>query len=619
MKKINILIFALFALISAAFVLAVDPFYILDLEPIDDFDWTVNGTSLVFEVNCSPLSYANTSSIALWTNSTSTWKVNKTNATQSYTAGGEVYYEFNTSDLSMDGIDAPTYTTMIWSFGCYDNNSNVSFSENRTLNYQKSLNLFNVAPASGTYGNTQANTISYNISEQISSSIAYCELWTNRSGNGTQWAFAMSHESNNASGTSFDYTFKDGTSTLWQLICYDGHEKRFRKDSTNYTLHVDSSTLTAAIVKPSDTYSTNGTDLGINVTCTGNYIAGAGLFLDGVLDNTYPDTVVSGEQFIIANLTPGDGTFNLTVECINSYGTRYNSSKFILIVDTNAPNFGTRANWTIYDCNSLGLNLSANEDINTSSIYYGINGQALSNTDTDSLGRAYRLHTLDYGYYTEIEYSVNFSIDDNAGNRNTTLFTVTSPVGLCSGWNVYTVYDAAITMIDLEAELVVSDYIYWWNKTSQAWIYKTNGTSTNNETILPTGAVVYIYNSVDFPWYRENAETNYLHNITNGSNYIPTFKTQTFNKWFNTSLLNSSQGNYTDEGYEFVFNYIAAWNNTGKKWVNGYDKFAWENDTYVGRWANTSLDAVWILSNNYKVTYDTDNNYISQNWTSVGG
>uniref|UniRef100_A0A6M3K2Z2 Uncharacterized protein n=2 Tax=viral metagenome TaxID=1070528 RepID=A0A6M3K2Z2_9ZZZZ len=617
MKK-EILLFTFFALLSAFLVYAASSVYIEGLSPEDEYYWTVNGTNLTFEINCTPWYNKNITNGTIWTNVSSTWKANYSNSTQSDSIGAEVFYRIKDADMMFTNIGTVgTYATIKWGIACYENGTNVSYSENRTIHYTQAMIISDLIPLTNYYSDDNVVKIQYSANASLNTEI-YCELYTNSTGiNNSLWGIAATHASTRDNLTNFNYTFLDDSSTLWQLVCYDGTAKHFKKYTENRTIHTIGTTITPALVKPSDIYSNNGTDLGINMTCTGDYLDRGFLYLDGEL-NTSTEGISTGVQFIVQNLTVPDGTYNITVGCNNSDGVKYNASKFILIVDTSTPAINTLTNYTIYDCNTFAINVTHDEEINTSTIQYGLHTKTLSSTDSDSSGKTSSIHYINFSYFTESKFEINYTVEDNAGNKNHTIFNITAPVGLCEGWNVYTVYDS-INMSDLETQLVGSDYIYWWNATSQAWIYKANGTATQGSTLLSLNSVVFIYTSGDYLWHRTNTKTNSPIIIDNSSNFLPAVNTQAFAKWFNTSFKNITLGNMTDEGYQFSFDDIASWNNTGKKWVNGYHSFAWENQTYVGKLANTSLDAVWTYSHNYKVTYNTTDNCIDRNWTYQGG
>ena len=622
MKIKNLLLWTILTVIlSYAVYAAFNPIYIVLQEPEDETYWIIGEDNLTFSAYCAAFTNNNLSNGTLWTNISGTWSANYTNATVNGTAGSSMNYIFgpNITRLYTELTDDYHF---IWNVRCEDNESNSSFaSANRTIYMEKEPNVTTQDPATGNISIIASVPLGLTI--EGDGDYYKCHLYTNRSGtNRTNGSFeeVAFWTVLNDTNYNYSYTFDDGNVTLWNVKCYEGTSTKIYGWATNQTVQVATETLTVTLDYPSDGYVTNGTELQVNMTATSSILDRCFMWSNGTGENFTDTSPVSGEEFTIGNFNGTHGNaYAITVGCNTTESgiTTINATTINFIVDVAGPGWTTFNNLTIENCTKLGVNLTANESLDSSTLYYRKHGTTTWSTDTYTTNGTYRLHNITFDQDTEQIYEYNLTMTDLAGNVNASsgLSNLTTPLGVCTGWSLYSLWNDR-TFGNLETDIIVTDYIYYWNQSNQSWVFKLNGTATNENITLFPGGAVWLYSSIDGLWYRDTTSTHFEYNISNGHNYmgLAPYNNYTFGNVSFRSMRNDTAGLKID-AYTFLFEDFASWNNTGKNWESYFYNFTWNNVTRIGKNANNSLDAIWIYSPTYNLTYNSSNDYIIANRT----
>ena len=218
----------------------------------------------------------------------------------------------------------------------------------------------------------------------------------------------------------------------------------------------------------------------------------------------------------------------------------------------------------------------------------------------------------------ETIYFINMTPCDRAGNCNDSEgdfeeFDLKSPVGLCSGWSIWSMHQQQIALSNVSSD-TTSDFVYWWNATNQAWAYYTSTATGKGNHKLDLGDVVWLYDATDLTWWRNRNDTDisgrHEINLTIGHAYLPILFNTTFGNlsteiFRNETGGNTTLGNYTgilpdglgDGGLEFQIDFFAGYNNTDHEWVSHIWGWDWKNDTTLGPYWKNGLDAIYIFTN----------------------
>lgn len=450
--------------------------------------------------------------------------------------------------------------------------------------------------------NFSTASIAPNISVTGASSYYNCDFYSNDTGTMTEEGSPVTL-ANGVSGVFPNKTVSEG-SVMWNVKCFEqGHDLGWSW-GTNTTFTVD---LTAPVVSINELIDGTGAHISStkhylrtlnftpNVSVTELWLKNCSYYLSDSTNGTaLLNQTNTTSKFNTSYLGNSLGIYNFYVTCDDYVGKRGTSDTYYFTVDIINPFLNSSvafANYSLKSCTAFGLNISASESLDNSTILYG-NTTNLSNRETYFTDGRTRIHTIVFNKEWETMYSINFSLTDLAGNVNDSIFTLkqTTPVPLCAGWNIYTVYnEEPISSLKTHAN---SSYVYWWNNSGQAWVY-------SDATRLKRGYAAYFYAPDDTTWFRNasHADIGYQTNLSSGHNYLGIGYPTYFNTTLNVQFKNDSLGNITPQLLEFRIDYISAWNNTGKNWVSSMYGMKWRNETAVGRTVSNGLDAVWIWSN----------------------
>lgn len=477
-----------------------------------------------------------------------------------------------------------------------------------------------------------ATSIIPNISVNGQDSSYRCEIFVNDSSNEMTKRGATKTLAN-ATPTNFaNITLSEGIHLI-NARCSDYSNAKSFIWADNITFIIDAGTPSLSVDYLIDenlasidvnTRYIKTTNFSLNLTITDDNLDSCDLYLSNDVNGTL--YLNKTEQSPASNLRLFDGVrvlnstgvYSYYVTCNDSSGQSTTSSTYYFTIDQLAPRYNGTFNYSVGgSCTSFAINITANEVLTNSSITYGNSSYSSSYTThintTDSM---YRIHELDLDYGWENFYVINITLTDLAGNVNNTIqvdagqLTMRSPVPLCTGWSIYTMYDNSYDISSLKTAANAS-FVYLWNQTSQGWLYaNTDGLSAGN--------AVYLYNPTDTTWFRPaiDADINHNFSMSSGHNYVGIGYGTTFGDLSTRQFRNFTGGNKTEDGLNTLIDYFAAWNNTGKNWVMAMYEATWENSTWIGRNFTTGLDAVWVWSDyNLTVQINATSGHIIANWS----
>ncbi|KKM81146.1 hypothetical protein LCGC14_1332760 [marine sediment metagenome] len=204
---------------------------------------------------------------------------------------------------------------------------------------------------------------------------------------------------------------------------------------------------------------------------------------------------------------------------------------------------------------------------------------------------------------------------------------ITSPVGTCTGWSIWSIYDYRINLANV-SEDSGADFIYLWNNTGQEWIAYTSADTSKGSHNLQIGDAVHLYENTNNTWFRNNSGTpSYFVNITGGHVYFGLYNEFSFGNISHGLFLNTSGGNVTSNGsaaylgddsvggLEFQIDFLSSYNNSGHFYVDAVYQWTWNNDTILGKSYRNGLDTLWAWSG-YNLTINvTHRGAIIGNWS----
>lgn len=624
MKKKTIFITLMVLALMAFLVYAFDPMYIEFVSPPDDNYWSLNQDNISFIANCSALPDNLVSDIIIYANNSGTYSAIVNDSTGG-AAGVEVQASFTAAELNLSGLGEGE--TFEWAIYCIGNGShgNRTWSANRTV-YVGNGPTFNTQTPSGAEGASLEQNITLNVSDTAGTDFFNCDMYTNRSGTNrsdSSWEVEDSLFIANNTETSIKYFFDDGYVTKWNVKCSRHPLGNYYRWGTNRTFEPNATALNVSFNDIVDGDYVNHANYSINFTPKSDFLSQCWLYQNGTLNDTMLAPTNAAKNTFYWHSADVNYT-DIVVMCNDTLNNFVNSSTVSLTKDTGIPRLTSKANYSIFSCTKFGINFTAAEACTSSSVFYGLGTVDSTWTNSETADSNQRYHNFTFGYYTDLQFTINISLTDLAGNTNNTVatFSQTSPVGLCAGWSLYS-YTQRDNMTYIESAAPVTEYIYLWNASTNAWNYKANGSGTNKE--LNAGDAIFIYSTLNGNWYRNYSySATFSRNLDNGSNYLGLLDNYTFGEWATISMKNgttTTSGNITNSTagggrLQFRIENFAVWNNTAKRWVNKFLGYSIENTTRIGEYANNSLDSMWLWSDHH-VTYNSGNNKIVANWSTT--
>lgn len=616
-----------------------------------DGSYSLDGTSLSdkndITINCSvsPSSGWNLTKIELYDNADSSWNLNSTfNISSLTTYDGGVFaygFVFNGGDNTSiaDGTDVLYGCLAAQVINLSDSGNEPLIttedsSANRTLNVEYppliTLNTF----ADGNWSPSRTVTLSWTVTSAFvpSGTTFLTRIWTNETGEWLPQTGTITAINNTA--ITKTYVFPEKSDIDWTVEAIQSNDANVLNKSVNRTIHIDSIVPILSVESPSDGSVNNGT-VTITYTATDTNLAAVKLYQNGILNwtNTTP---LSGTEFTwTTNMSIADGNHNFSLIINDSAGHTTSSGNITVTIDTTMPTISVVTNVSIIDkCDQRNITFTTSE-ITNSTLTYDTDIDVSDGTVVVSSPTKTTSHglVLDFDFNGEIPYYFNITTTDVAGNENRThgqtIFQ--TPARVCSGWSQYAIYNTT----DL-AEIQNSsgaDLVYIWNATSQGWIFKTAGLTTNDNVEVGFTTdyhVVHLFENTNSTWFRSIVnQGSYNYNVTSVNNFISVPTDYNFGNltesFMNVTNFPSFIANTTDLGkspYDYTFGpfnvtFFAGYNNSLQDYVSHIFNFTWANATLLEPCPNrtntvTCMETFWVASN-FNITWNSNN--ITRNWT----
>jgi len=600
-----------YAIITSEYISPADNYYMID-----------GGTSpdnVTFSVNATTNASIKIVNMTLWTNISGTWAANYTNDTDG-TIGSKTNRLFIPLDTKITAPDLADGLVFVYNFYTCTNSSGecLWISNNRTVFVEDSPLVELVYPTTDSI--LSSSTIVFNYSVTGDSDTYTCHLYSNDTG--TWHEEGTNSNVANATNKTHSTVITSGTGIVWNVKCSETTNSNIIGwSSANYTITVD--TTAPTVVASAESYSndkaSDGYSARISVNATDSNADSCKLYINDSINNTVAYT--SGTQFYqYFNAT--DGGYEWYVACNNTAGGSTSSTATAIVIDTVMPSLSSYINGTdIVSCIAMPLNFTLSEVANFT-LEYGLTADSRTTAVRETDYSLVQSVDLTFNDAYETTHYSNFTFCDRAGNCNTTENAeITTPIPLCTGWSLWSVYDSAINLSDYRTNSG-ADYIYNWNNTDQSWIYSSDAGSLNEDYEMGVGDVVYAYESTGTTYFRNTSVTaSYNINITAGHAYFGLYHDYSFGNITHGIFLNSSGGNSTPTlgnlvgGLEFQVDYFAGYNNSGQTFVNSIYTWSWQNDTTLGNNYKNGIDTLWAyVPYNLSINF-TPSGEVIGNWT----
>lgn len=559
-------------------------------------------------------------------NTTGDWSANiNTDCTLNGSSNG--YFYCNQTRKTYNGTDGRISTIALITSSVkvnYTISSTCRFvGANRTVYVEDAPNVTLIAPSDNSY--VDDGTILFNYNVTGDSDTYTCALYSNNTGNWT--AESGGFTATNAANETTSKVISEANGVVWNIRCAESANSNIYGWATaNFTVTVDETNPVITITSPVDNAyvnyvsSTDGYSATINLTVNNSNANSCILKIDGTVNST--ESYTSGTHFDL-NFNATDGVYEWNVICSDSSTRTTETANRTITIDTVYPGINKNINYTSItaDCEGFTVEFNSSEEVNLT-FKYGLTSmsQTYSSIETD-----YAINqtvTLTFSSSYETDFYANASSCDRAGNCNNTYaeMTIPSPIPLCTGWSLWSVYE----VINLSDYRIASgaDYVYFWNNTGQSWIYSVAAGSLNEGYSMGIGDVVQLYESTDTTYFRNNSGTpGYYINITGGHAYFGLYHAYTFGNITYNIFKNESGGNHTPSniwtgGLDFAdITYFSGFNNSNQLYIDAPYLWSWNNDTTLGPAYLNGIDTLWAyVDYNLSINF-TPGGEIIGNWT----
>jgi len=518
------------------------------------------------------------------------------NRSIAYTSNLDVAFEHN---ASVNGSSFKYY------FTCNDSANNRASTTERTVYVGAKPTITINSPSNNSYASD--TNVDINITIDGNSDTYVCRVYSNDT-NGTWLQDGGTIIVNNNTQTTLERVFAEAA-VFYGVTCFEtGSRYPYVFNAPgNRTLRVDTTTPVVTINSPEDGYhsmndsSTDGVHFVINVTVDDAYPDACSLYINGTLNMTN-NTITRNLPFImLVNVSEADWEWNLG--CNDSAGHIYNTTSRVVTIDNTMPAMSDIFNYSVQseDTNTgFTFEFHTNEETNYT-VHYGTSAAASNWTAIGSSFATNHTPTIVFNKAYSTTFYINVTACDQAGNCNNTIpqVSLTSPVGLPTGWSLWTVYDNSINLSNIYSDSG-ADYVYYWNKTGQSWMYYTSAATSygNYNLTRRDGDVVFLYENTEGTWFRNvtGADSHdYEYNITTGWNWIGLYHDYTIGNLTCVNFVNSSGGNLTEDNFAFHFDYFGFYNNSGQKYINKLYSWTGHNTTPIGTIKNY-LDTMYLYA-----------------------
>ena len=609
MKKIMLL--GILVLLSV-FVFAAANTITTLISPEDNTYWILGGgisDNFTFYVNMTPSGLNGSLNCSVWANDTGTWANKFLNASLGAAATLR-QYDFPPANLSLTVSDDQMFK---WNAYCCDNATNCAWAgANRTIYVDDAPLVHLKTPADKTYSNTANVNINITV---IGDSIDYtCYIYSNTTGTNFSQMGSFSTVLNNTQ-TPIQKTFSDGNYN-YNAKCYENGAKYpyvYGWNLTNKTITIDT-TVPVITINNSLSYAKSGSPyyVIVNLSVVDQNPDTCYILVNGTKNTT---SAYSNATEFALGFNASDGNYNWGIYCNDSAGNSYSTGNYSVTIDTVNPYLVNYWNYSANACNSWTLELNLSEAANITA--YSGTTVSVDNIVTTAIFSKNQTTLIPFNNSETMIY-VNITACDRAGNCNTTIGTMpnlsmNSPVPLCTGWSLYSLYDSQINFSTLSSQ-TNADYVYWWNATNQSWLYYSSAATTYGAITIGKPEVIQIYTSTNKTWFRNNsAGSGYLRNFNIGHNFLGIYQSHTLGNISDIIFRNSSGGTYTPNGKVIQVDYLSSYNNTAQSWVSHIYNWTWNNATVIG--TKNGLDMLWTYSNTTISVNITTNGHVYGNWS----
>ncbi len=517
----------------------------ITLDSPDDNTFTNIDNDLI---KYTPTDASNPDTCLFYTNVTTSWAINQTDA--SYTSGSQitVNLSLNAGNVSIsDGV-------YIWNVLCNDSAANSAWAEdtNRTFTIDTvtPTDISFVSPTNNTVDSDTTPEIKWNQTTEVNFDEYLVSVST-----------SLTSFTANIIQTQITSTITENATTLSELEANDqyyimvtavdkaGNEVNI---STGFLWYaVDTTSITVALNTPANNTFTTETTPDFNVTVTDNNPDSCVLYLsnasaESVAKNVTRTGVTSGTEI---NLTPVtdmiDGFYRWNMECNDSAGNVANvsSSDLDIIIDTTVPQIiFIDSTWHQTNSTDGTPTLSWNQTVDTNFERYLVEARNISDGNIDFEVNITTISTTTTTLDLTFSQTYNFSVTtyDKAGLSNTTSFLNTTDTWyyvdeICAslepGWNLCGPTWVTSKNLSVIGEETSATFVAVWNE-SHDWSTCVVGVSVTNcdidTGVNPTDiGHVWVYVSGETKWRNRTwvatrLDANItLTNITNGWNIIP--------------------------------------------------------------------------------------------------
>ena len=612
------------------------------ISPINNF-LDLDGSDILINCSASPSSGKSINNISLMIDSPGDYGPNQTfSLTNAERAGVSIAHGFLYNPIPNSSIaDNVTLT-----FSCLaSQNESIGglviitskSSNNRTILVEYPADPTLGDPIDNNWSMDRRVRINYTISSAHGSNIApfTSRLWTNETGN---WLPATgARTANNNTRVVQFYTFQEQSAILWGIQFSDRNNDQVFNFSVNRTINIDSINPTISIATANNTIQSN-TTITIKFTPTDVNLDTVELhanFSGGFDVNYTNNTAVSGEEITftrLGNISNGVYIYNITVN--DSSGREVVSGFNVLIIDTIFPTISAVTNVSVVTaCDQSNITFDVSETANFTMQFDTDIDVSDGTTISEPTNGTSHGAVLDFNFRGEIIHYFNITVEDLAGNKNTTTGQTTfqTPARVCSGWSQYAIYDASINLSDIQNQSS-ADLVYVWNNTVQDWVFFAAGLSANGGVRtgrLTNFPVVHLFENVNATWFRNVTVVDvYSHNVTTVSNWLSVPHDVTFGNLTESFMNGSVQfpsliSNFSSEianGTTFGpinLTAFAGYNNSAQDYVSHLFNFTFSNSTLLEPCPNrasvdTCMEAFWVASG-FNVSWNGTQIY--SNWS----
>lgn len=630
-------------------------------------------TNLTFMANITTNSTRGLTNFTLYTNLSGSWAaVNYTNRTYVGT-GNRKWGDKNRSTnihLSPKQLNLPinsTITNFKWAFyvclnatNRSDNIISCAFSGNRTIHVGKSPGINLSSPYPGSV--LDSGTINATALIDGSADAYSCDIYSNETGNYTIEKHVTFLD---ATSKSFEFLLGNSGHFMWNMRCENSDNSNiFGWNETNSTVIISTAAPVVTINSPSDggynihqepgSERDTSANITINYTVTGSQLSGCALYINGTYNSTNNTRLVSGSTYIlwgVKNSTAGtlgirnDYRINIVCNASNEFATT--SSNSDIIVDVTAPSILTNKTYVNKgSCDNFHVNVTTNEPANATIKWYWTAKNTSASNYFNEANLSFTTATkvpITFNDNYERRIYMNISVCDAGGNCNISQkeldMIAYSPVKLCAGWSLYSIYDTNTSLFDVYTDSQ-AEFVYYWNQSVQSWIYYSSAATTygdwrlsstglttaeagpfnQGDENITSGSVVHLYTSTNTTWFRTNSNLDvpksalldYIRELSDGHAYLSvytpkTFGTLSYKTFQNETNVRPGAENSTIGAVNFRFDYFAGYNNSAQQWVNHHFRWNISNSTTLGNSYTTTgtgdsneyyrsgVDTLWVF------------------------